>query len=176
MKKQLRSYFRSLRSALDEERRKKASALLLEKLEAYCSSFERVASFFSMPQEIELGPLNEKLAKEGRLLLPRRQEGSLRYFSVSCLLSLEVHSNALKEPSIDQAGAVELTKRDCILVPGLAFDADGFRLGYGGGYFDRFLGQHPQIATVGVGFCEQHSTEKLPRDFWDRAVQKLFLV
>jgi 5-formyltetrahydrofolate cyclo-ligase len=41
---------------------------------------------------------------------------------------------------------------DVILVPCVGFTDEGFRLGYGGGYFDRYLAQHPQVTTVGVAW------------------------
>lgn len=39
---------------------------------------------------------------------------------------------------------------DMILVPGLAYDADGYRIGYGGGYYDSFMIQHPNTIKIGV--------------------------
>lgn len=44
------------------------------------------------------------------------------------------------------------TLPDVVLVPCLGFSAQGFRLGYGGGYFDRWLGAHPQVTSVGVAW------------------------
>ena len=58
-----------------------------------------------------------------------------------------------------------------ILLPGLAFDPTGARLGYGGGFYDRYLQQHPQALTIGLAFdaqiipevpCESHD-ERLDR-------------
>lgn len=57
-----------------------------------------------------------------------------------------------------------------LLVPGLAFDGQGYRVGYGGGYYDRFLEQYPEVQTVGIAFGFQIVTA-LPKDFHDRPVQ-----
>lgn len=58
------------------------------------------------------------------------------------------------------------------LVPGLVFDAKGYRIGYGGGYYDRFLQQHPQLYRV--GYCaEVCCTDALPREKTDLPVQLL---
>ena len=61
---------------------------------------------------------------------------------------------------------------DLILVPGLGFDKEGYRVGYGGGYYDRFLQQHPQL--IRVGYCpSMHVAETLPREETDCPVQYL---
>jgi 5-formyltetrahydrofolate cyclo-ligase len=67
--------------------------------------------------------------------------------------------------------AVALGAGDLVVVPGLAFDADGFRLGMGGGHYDRTLAQLP-CATVGLAF-ERQRARRLPRDPWDRPVAAL---
>lgn len=58
-----------------------------------------------------------------------------------------------------------------IVVPGLAFDRDGYRLGYGGGYYDRFLSADA-LPGVGLAFTD-HLVDRLPRDPWDRSVSGL---
>ncbi len=56
------------------------------------------------------------------------------------------------------------------LVPGMAFDLQGYRLGYGGGYYDRFLQQYPQL--IRVGYCPSaFLTDRLPREETDLPVQ-----
>lgn len=54
------------------------------------------------------------------------------------------------------------------LVPGIAFDRAGYRIGYGGGYFDRFLSSIPLI-SIGLAYAFQ-VLERIPRDPWDRPV------
>ena len=52
---------------------------------------------------------------------------------------------------------------DVVLVPCVAFTADGYRLGYGGGYFDRWLAQHPHVTAIGVAW----SGSEIERDRLD---------
>lgn len=74
--------------------------------------------------------------------------------------------NGIMEPGPGVA-AVPIPDLDLVLVPGLAFDEEGFRLGRGAGFYDRFLG-HPSLtaASIGVAF-EVQMSPKLPRDEWD---------
>lgn len=134
------------RKAISIDRRERAAKLCLEKLK----SRGRILSFSPIGSEIDLNPLNEFLKAEGRLFLVPYKIDSLIQFP--------------------------LTQIDCILVPGLGFDREMFRLGYGKGYYDRFLSEAKDIPTIGVGFKEQYCEELLPRDPWDIPVKELFLV
>ena len=58
---------------------------------------------------------------------------------------------------------------DAVLVPGLAFDSQGFRLGRGGGYFDRFTAAHKESIFIGTAF-ETQMLDAIPRDTWDKSV------
>lgn len=134
------------RKAISKERREKATHLVLEKLQ----SRGRILSFTPMGSEIDLRPLNQLLLSQGRLFLVPYQ--------------------------IDSLIQVPLSEIDCILVPGLGFDRENYRLGYGKGYYDRFLAETGDIHTIGVGFKEQLCEELLPRDPWDIPVKELLLV
>ena len=141
-----RQILQERRKAISAERRLEASAQLKEKLH----NKGVILSFSSFGSEIDLAPLNQALAAENRLLLvPYRIESLIE---------------------------VPLSKIDCILVPGLGFDRDKYRIGYGKGYYDRFLAGVGNILTIGVGFREQLCEEPLPRDPWDIPVQELMLV
>ncbi len=134
------------RKAISKERREEASQLLKEKL----LNKGRILSFSPMGTEIDLSPLNQLLAAEGRL----------------CLVPYK----------LDSLIHVPLSEIDCILVPALGFDREFYRLGYGKGFYDRFLAQTGPIPTIGVGFREQMCEELLPRDSWDIPVKELILV
>lgn len=58
--------------------------------------------------------------------------------------------------TVDECGLPSPTGKpvvpDVVLVPCLGFTADGYRLGYGGGYFDRFMAAHPEVTAIGVGW------------------------
>ncbi len=78
------------------------------------------------------------------------------------------------EPDPALTEEVDPAGLDLVLVPGLAFDGEGFRLGYGLGYYDRFFCalRAPRALAVGVAYREQ-ILAAVPRDWWDRPVAAL---
>ncbi len=60
-------------------------------------------------------------------------------------------------------------ENDLIIVPGCCFDLNGYRIGYGGGYYDRYLKRNPKGIKIGVVY-HQHILDCLPRDSYDIAV------
>lgn len=62
-----------------------------------------------------------------------------------------------------------------MVVPGLAFDHDGYRIGYGRGYYDRLIKKIKNVKpvkTIGIAF-EFQVIKKLPKDYWDQTVEVL---
>ena len=59
-----------------------------------------------------------------------------------------------------------------ILVPGVAFSATSYRLGYGKGYYDRYLSMHPSLIPVGICYSEQRESE-IPTDIHDIRMKKI---
>jgi len=88
---------------------------------------------------------------------------------VRSLDGLERGRYGVPEPAgVDEAGVIEHTP-DVTLVPGLAFTADGRRLGQGGGYYDAYLAAHPGTFAVGLCYAWQVMAD-LPTDSHDRRV------
>lgn len=146
LKEACRKELLAKRKAISPERRKEAALRLKELF-----SFEgTILSFTSIGSEIDLSALNQHLAKQNRLVLVPYNPDILLH--------------------------IPLKKIDCILVPGLGFDKEHYRIGYGKGWYDRFLSSAGDILTVGVGFQEQLIEDLLPKDPWDVPVKKLFLV
>ena len=79
---------------------------------------------------------------------------------------LEVTQWGIREP----AGDAAVVAPDIVLSPLLAFDAAGYRLGYGGGFYDRSLaelGAQKQVVSIGIAFDEQR-VDAVPRDAYDQ--------
>ena len=109
-----------------------------------------VMAFKGFKSEPDTDPLFARLAAEGkRLLLPRIEDGRI----VVCDADGPMARSRIgvEEP---QGAPLPYDVVEFVVVPGLAFTPDGHRLGYGGGFYDRFLPQ-VQVPNAGVCFAEQ---------------------
>lgn len=130
-----------------------------------------VCLYASFKHELGTHRLLQRALGEGKvLLLPRtRPDGTLSLHEVSDLSSLTSSHLGILEPT-PSAPARPATAVDFFLVPGLAFDASGHRLGYGAGFYDRLLTQaKPTAFSVGYGFDFQVHPE-VPVEAHDQAL------
>jgi 5-formyltetrahydrofolate cyclo-ligase len=126
-----------------------------------------VMAFKGFGSEPDTDPLFARAAAEGkRLLVPRIEDGEI----VVCVAGgPTVRSRiGVEEP---QGPALPLDVVEFVIVPGLAFTPDGARLGYGGGFYDRFL-PRVQAPNAGVCFAEQ-IVDDLPVEAHDIRVQRV---
>ena len=131
-----------------------------------------VMAFVGCKGEPDTDSLFARLAAEGKkLLLPRIEDGEIVVCSGNDPLA---HSKfGVSEP---QGPALSPEVVDFVIVPGLAFTQDGYRLGYGSGYYDRFLTrlekQRPGVPNAAVCFTEQ-LVDAMPVAAHDVRVQRV---
>ena len=124
-----------------------------------------VLLFAPLPFEPDIDLLWQGDALSGKQIAYPRMEGlTMRLYYINSPDELEPTRWGLREPLPRAAREAALDDFGVVLVPGLAFDAAGGRLGRGGGYYDRLLaGRDPaKIRLVGVGFAFQQIEETLP--------------
>ncbi len=176
-----RSILKKRRSNLSLERRKKAYVDLNLNLLPLLKRYKAVLSFHSLAEEIDMAWLNHILAEEGKLHLPKVQQGTfLQIYQVNNPSSELMRSQwGLFEPDPFQCILTDLKNIDCILVPGLGFDKDHYRIGYGKGHYDQLLAQFMKHSffptTVGIGFKEQFCECGLPHEPHDIPLDHLKL-
>lgn len=175
-KKRARHYFRELREAILPERRLAAAQALATQITQKTEPAGAVLSFASFGTEIDTTPLNTLLVKTEKLVLPALCKTALHLYRIGSLNDLQPGAFGILEPNIDRSIPISLEEIDWILVPALAFDDKGHRVGYGGGYYDRLLLNTKSARTIGIGFREQLSNEPLQIDTWDCAVDELLLI
>lgn len=175
-KTDLRSLMSEKRKSLCITRRDEAQSLLLNTL---ISSLPNgmILSYASFQDELDTTELNNWLAMEDRLALPKLNGKTLQIFHVKDLSLLKPHKFGMLEPDPSFCQELNPASLGCILVPGLAFDMDRHRLGYGLGCYDRFLSAlNASVPTFGLGFQEQLYTPALPRSPFDFPLSSLLLL
>lgn len=152
-KAQLRSHCRKLRAALGDETRARASQTICDELSTWpiFQQSKTILTYMPIKDEVDLTALLS-CHPEKRWVLPRilPEENHHMAFHLYDAARLVRHPFGMAEPAADLP-TVPPEAIDLALVPGLAFDRQGWRLGYGGGYFDRFLKKFAGI-SVGVLF------------------------
>ncbi|NJL48268.1 MAG: 5-formyltetrahydrofolate cyclo-ligase [Leptolyngbyaceae cyanobacterium SM2_5_2] len=129
-----------------------------------------ILAYTSFRQEVDLSPLTQHHAHWG---LPRcvGKQMHWHYWSAQTQWPLQKGAYGIVEPH-PQSPLVDLSQVDLLLVPAVACDVRGYRLGYGGGYYDRLLGkaEWQNVPTIGIVF-ECARLPNLPKDVWDRPMQ-----
>ncbi|MGG1662810.1 5-formyltetrahydrofolate cyclo-ligase [Brevibacillus sp. NRS-1366] len=160
-KKQLRTHIMEARKAMTEEERKIRSERACSHLLANerLAGAKAIMAFHPFGEELDILPFVEEARIRGQeiwLPLTISQERRLVPYLYTGRQMLKQGVYGIWEPDPTKAERSDLSKLDTVLVPGVAFDRHGGRMGYGGGYYDRFLaalGQHPFL--LGVGFSMQ---------------------
>ena len=100
-------------------------------------------------QEVQTIPMLEQALAEGkRVAVPKIYGDEMKFIYIEDLSKVEKNSYGIPEPVAD--GPVGDDPNALVLMPGLAFDAAGHRIGYGGGFYDKFLMQEPTHPTLAL--------------------------
>jgi len=174
-KSALRRRVAAVRDAIPAGERAAKSEAIARRLSGW-QQFARartILAFLSTRSEVLTEPIVAAALAAGKVVgAPRTllEEKRLDFRQASDLKAdLVPGPLGIMEPG-PQAPLLEPTAADVILVPGLAFDTRGYRLGYGGGFYDRLLGdERVRAAAVGIAFEEQ-IVECVPHGEHDRPV------
>ena len=178
VKRDLRRKFRRIRSDMDPQDKaawdERITANLLRS--PRWRRARRVLLFVSKPIEVDTHTLIETALRQGKqVLLPRCLDdcGHMAFFAVQSWEDLTPGLYGLLEPDPERCPKVErFHPGDFCLVPGFAFDGKGYRLGFGKGYYDRFLSRFPGVTAGACYHC--CTTRALPHGRYDRPVDYLF--
>lgn len=171
-KDSLRADMRRRRSAVAPDERTRASAeactRLLDLPEVRTAA--RVGLYAALPGELDVAPALRALLRRGvAVLLPRVVDRDLELVPFDEAIPMKPGFRGVLEPT----GTASGDRLDVIVVPGLAFDREGRRLGQGGGHYDRLLARlGARGVRVGVGFDFQ-IVDEVPGEAHDERVHAL---
>ena len=166
------------RDGLTAEVRTKLSRRIVNSVVSWILSegFDSVVLYLSMRSEVEtLGLLDILLHQEKIVCAPVVDTHQLEltpHRIRDAKTELVRHRYGMLEPNAT-CPIFPTSQLQLIIVPGIAFDYNGYRLGYGKGFYDRFLAKCPHAVSVGLAYQIQIVEDTFPQA-WDVPVQHIF--
>ncbi|NOU92941.1 5-formyltetrahydrofolate cyclo-ligase [Paenibacillus sp. LMG 31456] len=164
---------------------KRINELLIKRISDVLDSRVRLGrrptlfTYMPVKSEVDVTPVMEACwLKRYRVLVPKVQpEQKLKLFEVRSHSDLEKGAWGILEPVPDMEFLTDIRQIDAALVPGLAFDLDLGRLGYGGGYYDRFMQQYVRAGFtrpyIIAGAFDLQLIEEVPMGLFDFRLDEL---
>ncbi|MCI7640020.1 MAG: 5-formyltetrahydrofolate cyclo-ligase [Clostridiales bacterium] len=150
-KKELRRTIRERKRAMTEEEivsRSEKLGVLFAQSEAYKAA-RTIYGYLPYNQEVRTIPMLEQALKDGKkVAVPKVYGDEMKFLYLDDLTKVEKGYAGIPEPIADEPVADDETA--LVLMPGLAFDPQGHRIGYGGGFYDKFLAAEPNHPTLAL--------------------------
>ena len=150
-KKELRRSIRDQKRAMSEAEivaRSEKLAQLFYASEAYKNA-KTIYGYLPYNQEVRTVPMLERALLDGkRVAVPKCYGDEMKFIFMEDLSKVEKGYATIPEPIADDPVADDTTA--LVLMPGLAFDPQGHRCGYGGGFYDKFLAAEPENPTLAL--------------------------
>lgn len=172
----LRARYRRFRENLEIEQKRKLDSAIQARflaLPEYARA-DTILIYVSKPIEVDtLALIQAAFSNHKKVAVPRCVPNTyeMEFYYIESLDDLEKGAFGVLEPKPETCKLFKSAKKALCIVPGLSFDAQGYRLGYGKGYYDRFLNKFSG-ATAGICYmgCVQWN---LPHGYYDRPVDVL---
>lgn len=176
-KEELRASMRDKRQALTNEQICDASREIIKLVRALYrwKNAREALLYWPIQGEVDLRPLVTELwQRDCRVLLPRCRPDAYGEMDIACAAcedELVPGPFSIMEPDAEKCPPVDTCHPDIALIPGVAYDRLGNRLGFGGGYYDRLLATDmlKDALLVGVAY-EFQLVDHLPTQPWDKSV------
>lgn len=177
-KKELRRTFRRLRKDMSAAEKMASDAAIAKQLLQSTPYREArlLLAYHSLPQEIDTDCIIRSAWEQGKTVavpLCDPQTHGMVFYRITSPDDLYPGAYGIAEPDPQRCLPVIPDKKSLCLVPAFTFDERGFRLGYGGGYYDRFLAE---FSGMSMGLCRQTWFQpRLPAGAFDRNVHMIVM-
>lgn len=178
-KKELRKQQKSKRNSMNETEKQNFDSAIFEKVitsDEYIKA-KSIFIFVSYQNEVDTHKIIEHSLKCGKIVtVPRviSKEEGMDAVRIESFEDLESGAYGILEPK-KSIPSYDKKKIDIIYLPGLAFDNKGGRIGYGAGYYDRFLKEiDSAVIKIGLGYSFQ-MIDEVPMDKYDIRIDKVIL-
>ena len=147
LRREIREKKRAM-SIVEIEARSARLGELFAETDAYRKA-KTVYGYLPYNQEVRTVPILERAMRDGKkVAVPKVYGDTMRFIYLEDLSRVEKSEMGIPEPVADEPVADDQTA--LVLMPGLAFDEAGHRIGYGGGFYDKFLNAEPNHPTVAL--------------------------
>lgn len=170
-KNRLRKEYKKKRQELGADLRQAYSRQISRHLNEYFKpgGYDMIFAYYPLGCEASVLPFVEELwGKQVKTAFPKVVREELFFYEVRDFSQLEEGAFHIMEPALERTMQVypAAGERILVLTPGLVFDRNGNRMGYGKGFYDRFFEGIPQVHKVGIAFdCQM--AERLEAESWD---------
>lgn len=166
-KKTLRKKIREQKRAMTLEQIETASEKLVQmflETEQYRTS-KTIYGYLPYNQEVRTVPILEQALADGKkIAVPKVYGDEMKFIYLTDLTKVEKSDFGIPEPITD--GPVGDDPTALVLMPGIAFTKEGSRIGYGGGFYDKFLAAEPNHPTIALCYDFQ-MVDELPTEEFD---------
>lgn len=176
IKMNLRARYRQFRGRLSEEQKSGMDSNIQSRLLALreYAGADTMFTYVSKPIEVDtIALIKTAFADRKKVAVPRciPDTYDMEFFYITSLDDLEKGNFGVLEPILSKCRKVTDFSKGFCIVPGLSFDSQGYRLGYGKGYYDRFLAG---FGGTTVGICYSGCVQwNLPHGYYDKPVDIL---
>lgn len=171
----LRKKYQYLRNQLSLQEVFRCSETISQKIlsSVHYANASVVFVYMAMLNEVNLESLIIEALSENKLVaIPKIESRRMTFYQLTHIDAVKLGHFNILEPISD--AIISPCANDLVIVPGIVFDRRGYRIGYGGGYYDKFLGNlQRDIRTIGVCYDAQIVPE-LPKDNHDLPVQEIY--
>ena len=169
LKQKIRKKYKKLREQMLADQVKTASAKVCERIlnaDLYQNA-RCIYAYYPLGNEVDIRAVAEDALRSGkRVAFPKVFGETMRFFEVKGLEQLAPGTFGVMEPEEDLPADWETP---LVLTPGVAFDRDGNRMGYGKGYYDRYFAERSGAVMIGVAY-ELQIAERIPVGLYDRGL------
>lgn len=168
-KKELRSYIKAKRKSIENKVEK--DILIAQNLLSLdeIKNADTVLCYLSLDDEVCTDEIVTALLNMGKKVGAPYcvdNDGNMDFYYITDFDDLRIQSFGVREPVLEKCEKITSFDNAVIILPGLCFDKNGNRLGYGKGYYDRFLQIH---SLISVGLCYNSLiVKKVPTDMYDK--------
>lgn len=176
---QLRTDVLSLRNQFSKDFVNASSRCICNKLlERFdFSNQDAILGYYPLGNEVDLTSMyQELLQQQVSIYFPKTNQTNMQFYQVKSLGELEKGNFNVYEPTNCQENRrFNITKKQSViaLIPGVVFDKTGNRIGFGKGYYDKFLAENPEVMKIGICYQEQLQPSWKPNQ-WDVSMDYIF--